>query len=124
MGDPIKFILEVTDGGADFAFEASGQSKALEDAILSTKKNGSIVALTVHKQIEINMEPVIRNELKIFGSICYNYKEFDQAIDLITKRKVELKEFTRTVFPLKEINQAFASAMSRKGLKVIICPSR
>ena len=120
--DPVKFIVEVTDGGADFAFEATGQGKALEDAFFSTKRNGSIVALTVHKQIQINMEPVIRNELKVFGSICYNYKEFDQALDLIQKKRVELQEFTQNIFPLKEIDQAFASAMSRKGLKVILHP--
>jgi L-iditol 2-dehydrogenase len=120
--DPVKFILEVTDGGADFAFEATGQGKALEDAFFSTKRNGSVVALTVHKQVQINMEPVIRNELKVFGSICYNYKEFDQALDLIHKKKVELEDFTRHIFPLKEIDQAFAFALSRKGLKAILQP--
>ena len=122
QSDPVKFIMEVTDGGADFSFEATGQGKALEDAFFSTKRNGSIVALTVHKQVQINMEPVIRNELKVFGSICYNYKEFDQALGLIQKKRVELEEFTRNIFPLKEIDQAFAFAMSRKGLKVILQP--
>ena len=122
QSDPVKFILEVTDGGADFAFEATGQGKALEDAFFSTKRNGSIVALTVHKQVQINMEPVIRHELKVFGSICYNYKEFDQALDLIQKKRVELQEFTQNIFPLKEIDQAFAYAISRKGLKVILQP--
>ena len=120
--DPVKFILEVTDGGADFAFEATGQGKALENAFFSTKRNGSIVALTVHKQVQINMEPVIRNELKVFGSICYNYKEFDQALGLIQQKRVELQEFIQNIFPLKEIDQAFAYAISRKGLKVILQP--
>ncbi|HSR12436.1 MAG TPA: alcohol dehydrogenase catalytic domain-containing protein [Thermodesulfobacteriota bacterium] len=120
--DPVKFIKDVTDGGADFAFEATGQGKALENAFFSTKRNGAIVALTVHKQIQINMEPVIRNELKVFGSICYNYKEFDQAMDLIQKKRVDLQEFTGTVFALRDIDQAFASAMSRQGLKVIVRP--
>jgi L-iditol 2-dehydrogenase len=120
--DPVKFILEVTDGGADFAFEATGQGKALEDAFFSTKRNGSVVALTVHKQIQINMEPVIRNELKVFGSICYNYKEFEQALDLIHKKKVDLEDFTRHIFPLQEIDQAFEFALSRKGLKAILQP--
>ncbi len=122
QADPVEFILRATDGGADFAFEATGQGKALENAFFSTKRNGSIVALTVHKQIDINMEPVIRNELKVFGSICYNYKEFDQALDLIQKEKVDLTEFTRNFFSLKEADQAFAFAMSRKGLKVILHP--
>jgi L-iditol 2-dehydrogenase len=120
--DPVKFILQTTDGGADFAFEATGQGRALENAFFSTKRNGSVVALTVHKQIQINMEPVIRNELKVFGSICYNYKEFDQALDLIQKERVDLKEFTRNIFPLQEVEHAFAFAMSRKGLKVILQP--
>jgi len=120
--DPVKFIRDKTDGGADFAFEATGSGKALEDAFFSTKKNGSIVAMTVHKQVQINMEPVIRNELKVYGSICYNYKEFDQALDLIGKKKVELEPFTRNLFPLKDYDTAFAFAMSRQGIKTILKP--
>ena len=120
--DPVKFILEKTDGGADFTFEATGSGKALEDAFFSTKRNGSIVALTVHKQVQINMEPVIRNELKVFGSICYNYKEFDQALDLIQKKKVDLELFTPNTFPLEKYEQAFAFVMSRKGVKAILKP--
>lgn len=120
--DPVKFISEVTDGGADFTFEATGSGKALEDAFFSTKRNGSIVALTVHKQVQINMEPVIRNELKVFGSICYNYKEFDQALDLIQKKKVDLELFTPNTFPLENYEQAFAFVMSRKGVKAILKP--
>jgi threonine dehydrogenase-like Zn-dependent dehydrogenase len=120
--DPVPFILEVTNGGADFAFEAAGSELALQNAFFSTKRNGSIVALTVHKQVQLNMEPVIRNELKVFGSICYNYKEFDQALDLIQKRKVDLGPFTRHSFPLKEFEQAFAFAIARTGIKAIIKP--
>jgi L-iditol 2-dehydrogenase len=120
--DPVQAILEATDGGADFAFEATGAGRALEDAFFSTKRNGSVVALTVHKKVQINMEPVIRNELKVFGSICYNYKEFDQALDLIQKKKVDLRHYTGHIFPLQEIDQAFSFAMARKGLKVIVKP--
>jgi hypothetical protein len=35
---------------------------------------------------------------------------------------VELEDFTRHIFPLKEIDQAFAFALSRKGLKAILQP--
>jgi threonine dehydrogenase-like Zn-dependent dehydrogenase len=120
--DPVPFILEKTDGGADFSFEATGSVQALENAFFSTKRNGSIVAMSVHKRVQINMEPVIRNELKVFGSICYNYKEFDQALELIAKKKVDLDLFTPHVFPLKEYEGAFEFAMSRKGIKAILKP--
>ena len=120
--DPVPFILEKTDGGADFAFEATGSGLALEHAFFSTKRNGSIVAMTVHKKVQINLEPVIRNELKVFGSICYNYKEFDQALDLIGKKKVDLELFTRQAFPLEKYQEAFSSALSRQGVKTILKP--
>ena len=120
--DPVPLILEMTDGGADFSFEATGSVQALENAFFSTKRNGSIVAMSVHKKVQINMEPVIRNELKVFGSICYNYKEFDQALDLIAKKKVDLELFTPYVFPLREYERAFAFARSRQGVKAILKP--
>jgi len=88
----------------------------------STKRNGSVVSMTVHKEININIEPVIRNELKVFGSICYNYKEFDEALDLIRKGKINVEEFTGHTFPLKEADKAFDFLMSRKGVKVIVRP--
>lgn len=120
--DPVEFILETTEGGADLSFEAAGSNKALENAFFSTKRNGSVVTMTVHKQVNINIEPVIRNELKVFGSICYNYKEFEQALDLIQKKKVDVKKFTEDIFPLKEVDKAFDFVISRKGVKVILKP--
>jgi L-iditol 2-dehydrogenase len=120
--DPVPIIRDVTEGGADFAFEATGSARALEDAFRSTRRNGSVVAMTVHKQVQIDMEAVIRSELKVFGSICYNYTEFDQALDLIHKGKVDAAPFTGHVFPLQDYQAAFEWAMARKGIKVILRP--
>ena len=48
------------------------------------------------------MEPVIRHELKLFGSICYNYKEFDQAVGLLAKDKIDVNPLIGHTFSLKE----------------------
>lgn len=120
--DPVRFILEATDGGADFAFEAAGSPQALQHALLSTRKNGTIVVLTVHKRVQLDFESVIRNELKVLGSICYNYKEFNQALDLIQKGKLDLKPFTSHTFPMKDYREAFDFVMNKKGIKAIIQP--
>jgi threonine dehydrogenase-like Zn-dependent dehydrogenase len=78
--------------------------------------------MTVHKEIRIDMEPVIRNELKLFGSICYNYKEFDQAVDLLAKNKIDVTPLIGHTFPLKEADKAFEFCFSRKGVKIILEP--
>ncbi len=120
--DPVEEILQITDGGVDYTFEATGDPNALQQSIYITRKNGSIVLMTVHKEIEVNMEPVIRNELTLQGSICYNYKEFDQAIDLIAKKKIDVKRFVGHIFPLREAEEAFQVGLSRKAIKVILKP--
>jgi 2-desacetyl-2-hydroxyethyl bacteriochlorophyllide A dehydrogenase len=121
-GDPVEEILQITDGGVDYTFEATGDPGALQQAIYMTRKNGSIVVMTVHKEIQIDMEPVIRHELKLFGSICYNYKEFDQALDLLAKHKIDVNPLIGHSFPLKEADKAFDYCFSRKGVKIILQP--
>jgi len=120
--NPIDEILQITDGGVDYTFEATGDPGALQQAIYITRKNGTIVIMTVHKQIQIDMEPVIRHELKLFGSICYNYKEFDQAIDLLAKNKIDVTPLIGHTFPLKEAEKAFEFCFSRKGVKTLLTP--
>jgi threonine dehydrogenase-like Zn-dependent dehydrogenase len=120
--NPIDEILQITDGGVDYTFEAAGDPGALQQAIYITRKNGAVVIMTVHKQIQIDMEPVIRHELKLFGSICYNYKEFDQAIDLLAKNKIDVKPLIGHTFPLKEAEKAFGFCFARKGVKILLTP--
>ena len=120
--NPIEEILQLTDGGVDYTFEATGDPSALQQAIYITRKNGSIVIMTVHKEIQIDMEPVVRNELKLYGSICYNYKEFDQAVDLLAKNKIDVNPLIGQTFPLKEADKAFDFCFSRKGVKIILQP--
>jgi 2-desacetyl-2-hydroxyethyl bacteriochlorophyllide A dehydrogenase len=120
--DPTNDILQISNGGVDYTFEAAGHSSALQQAIDITRKNGSIVIMTVHKEVAIDMEPVIRNELTLYGSICYNYKEFDQAVSLLAKNKVDVKPLIGHTFPLKQAKEAFEFCFSRKGVKIILNP--
>jgi 2-desacetyl-2-hydroxyethyl bacteriochlorophyllide A dehydrogenase len=120
--DPIEEILQISNGGVDYTFEAAGDPSALQQAIHITRKNGSIVIMTVHKKVRLDMEPVIRNELTLYGSICYNYKEFDQAVSLLTRNKVNVEPLIGHTFPLKEAKKAFEFCFSRKGVKIILKP--
>lgn len=118
--DPTEEIIRITEGGVQYAFEAAGASQALQQAIDITRKSGSIVIMTVHKSIQIDMESVIRDELTLYGSICYNYKEFDQAIDLLGKKKIDVKPLIGKTFALEEADKAFDFAFSREGVKTIL----
>jgi len=120
--DPVAAVLEITGGGAHYTFEATGVSPALSQALAITRKSGSVVVMTVHKRIEVDMEPLTRKELRIFGSICYNSEGFSRALNLIAEGGVDVKLFTKHTFPLKEAKEAFNSVLSRQGIKAILIP--
>jgi threonine dehydrogenase-like Zn-dependent dehydrogenase len=120
--DPTEEILQISKRGVQYSFEAAGTSQALQQAINITRKNGSVVIMTVHKEILIDMEPVIRDELTLYGSICYNYKEFDHAIELLGRKKISVTPLVGQIFPLKEADKAFEFAFSRQGVKTILKP--
>jgi L-iditol 2-dehydrogenase len=120
--DPVEEIIHLTGGGVDYTYEAAGNPGALQQAIHITRKSGSIVVMTVHREIQIDLEPVIRNELTLHGSICYNYKEFDYAIELIAKNKIDVEPLLGHTFPLKEAEKAFRLGLARKAVKIILKP--
>ena len=120
--DPVEEIIHLTGGGVDYTYEAAGNPGALQQAIHITRKSGSIVVMTVHREIQIDLEPVIRNELTLHGSICYNYKEFDYAIELIAKNKIDVEPLLGHTFPLKQAEKAFRFGLDRKAVKIILKP--
>lgn len=120
--DPVDEIIHLTGGGVDYTYEAAGNPEALQQAIHITRKSGSIVVMTVHREIQIDLEYVIRNELTLHGSICYNYKEFDYALELIAKEKIDVEPFLGHTFPLKEAEKAFQFGLASKAVKVILKP--
>jgi threonine dehydrogenase-like Zn-dependent dehydrogenase len=120
--DPVDEIIHLTGGGVDYTYEAAGNPEALQQAIHITRKSGSIVVMTVHREIQIDLEYAIRNELTLHGSICYNYKEFDYALELIAKGKIDVESFLGHTFPLKEAEKAFQFGLASKAVKVILKP--
>lgn len=120
--DPVAAVRDITEGGADYVFEAAGSAEALDQGIAMARKGGAVVLLTVHKQVQVNMEPAIRNELKLYGSICYNFREYDHALSLLAHGKVDVRPLVAHTFALPRVEEAFDFVLSRRGVKAILIP--
>jgi L-iditol 2-dehydrogenase len=118
--DAVAAVRELTDGGADFVYEAAGSAEALGQGIAMARKGGSVVMLTVHKRVEIDLEPAVRGELHLMGAICYSYREYQRALALLAQGRVEVEPLTRHVFPLHQAQEAFEFVLSRQGVKAIL----
>jgi len=118
--DPVESVRELTDGGADFVYEAAGSTRALDDGIAMARKGGTVVMLTVHRQVQINLEPAIRGELHLVGAICYSYREYERALALLAEDRVNVGPLLAHTFALHQAQEAFDFVLSRQGIKAIL----
>lgn len=118
--DPVRAVQELTDGGADFVYEAAGSARALDQGIAMARKGGAVIMLTVHKQVQVDLEPAVRGELHLVGAICYSYREYQRALHLLAEDRIEVAPLTEHVFPLARAEEAFEFVLSRQGLKAIL----
>jgi threonine dehydrogenase-like Zn-dependent dehydrogenase len=118
--DAVATVRELTDGGADFVYEAAGSAEALGQGIAMTRKGGAVVMLTVHKRVEVDLEPAVRGELHLVGAICYSYREYQRALALLAEGRVDVGPLTRHVFSLDQAQEAFEFVLSRQGVKAIL----
>jgi L-iditol 2-dehydrogenase len=118
--DAVAAVRELTDGGADFVYEAAGNAEALGQGIAMARKGGAVVMLTVHRQVQVDLEPAVRGELHLVGAICYSYREYERALALLAQGRVDGDALTRHVFPLEQAQEAFEFVLSRQGVKAIL----
>jgi len=74
------------------------------------------------KNIEIDMQRVVTQEIKIFGSYIYTHEEFGETIDFINEHNMELSDIISKEISLEEAPQMFEelTVNTDKYLKCII----
>jgi L-idonate 5-dehydrogenase len=100
--------MDLSEGGFDFVFEASGAAPALRSGIELARPGATIVQIGTLGTAEIPL-PVNRlmtKELTMMGSMRYG-NVFDEAIRLVAAGRVDLRPLINGVFPLDETMRAF-----------------
>jgi L-iditol 2-dehydrogenase len=110
--------------GADFAFEAVGISPTVNTAILSVRKGGTVVLVgNVSQKIELPLQKVVTQELKLQGSCAIN-GEYEKVLQLMSHGLINVDEQISAIVPLKEGAEWFQRLHAgEKGLnKVVLAP--
>lgn len=115
IGDPIQKIKELTGGlGVDYAFEVVGKPQTVLQAFGSLKKGGTAVAVGVPTADAIGNIPLysLIGEEKTLKGCWYGSGtprvDIPKILDLYMAGKLKLDELVSKVYPLDEINAAFA----------------
>ena len=105
--------------GADIIVDATGSGSGLMEAIRLCRPRGVIVLkTTVAHQGNINLAPVVINEISIVGSRCGRFRDGIKVLQDFSDMPVERLITDR--YPIAEAVSAFERATRQDALKVLL----
>jgi len=104
----------------DVVFECAGQEETLNQAMKLTRPEGR-VSLIGHysKTPHFDIEDLVRKGLNVFAPIGGN-PFFDEAVELVAEKKVDLAQLVSHTYPIDEAREAFEMAADvDRSVKVV-----
>ena len=132
LGDREQFeteiaqVLEMTSGGADYAFECIGLQPTILQAIGMVAKGGAAVlvgVLPVTETVPISAADLTLQEKRILGSFMGSNafrRDMPQYVDYYLDGRLRLDEMISKRIPLDEINPAFDAMKSGEVARSVI----
>ena len=102
----------------DIVVEATGSAEGLEDALSLVRRRGTIVLQsTVAGAREMNLTPVVVNEITLIGSRC---GPFAPALRALAAGEIDVKPLVTAVYGVDDALEAFERAGEKESLKILV----
>ena len=119
--DPVPLIKELTGGGLDFAFEASGNPGAIEQAIWTLGMAGKIMAIGIMGQDEVAKVPLTYMILQqksimtgLYGAVAVQ-DDIPKLCDLAMTGDMKIDKIIEGQFKIDQLND-IAERMEKRQL--------
>ncbi|MBC8001330.1 MAG: zinc-binding dehydrogenase, partial [Opitutaceae bacterium] len=111
--DPIVAIKELTNGGAETAFEAVGSEQVVAQAFGATRRGGKTVAIGLphpNRQLTIPASTLVGEERQLMGSYmgsCVPQRDIPRFLGLYRAGLLPVQLLKSREIKLEEVNEAF-----------------
>jgi S-(hydroxymethyl)glutathione dehydrogenase/alcohol dehydrogenase len=125
-GNVVERVQSMTDGGVDYAFEAIGFSKTIEQAYEATGPGGTTVIVGMAPETDMMTFSALsfpRTEKTLKGSWYGSARPFvdlPKMVDLYLNGKLKVDEMVSRYYPLDEINTAYDALANGEVARSII----
>jgi S-(hydroxymethyl)glutathione dehydrogenase / alcohol dehydrogenase len=125
--DPVESIRALTGGrGVDYAFEAIGTKRTVEQAFEATRKAGTCVVIglgSIKESVSLNLFFLPLLEKRLLG--CWYgsadvHRDIPRLLSLYRAGKLKLDALVTRTYALEEINEAFAAMNSGANARGVI----
>lgn len=105
-------------GSFDVMFEASGNAAALAAGLGVLRPRSVLMQLGLGGDVAVPQNVVVAKEIEIRGSFRF-HEEFALAVDLINRRRVDVRPLLSATYPIEDAVAAFEAAGDRsRSMKV------
>ena len=123
--DPVKRVMEITNGGADYSFEVVGFPETIRQAFDSIRRGGTCVMVSVPpegKDIPIPGMDLFfdRTLMGTFYGGGRPRNDFPWMLDLYLDGRLKLDELITARYPLEQVNEAIESMEKGEALRNVI----
>ncbi len=120
-----SIIREATDGrGVDVAIVATSNTKAFLQSLELTRSGGKVILFGVPPKgsnVQLDVNHVFSNEIKLIPSLAASEKETNHALELIKTKRVNIKSIITHRFSLERVSDAIKCAYEAKdAMKVVV----
>jgi propanol-preferring alcohol dehydrogenase len=115
-----KLIAFAGPLGLDAAIDCSGQPAAQNMALDSTRRLGRVAFIGEARETAIHpSDQLIRKQLTLIGSWYFNIAEYEEIVDILVKKKIDLERLATHRFSIDEAETAFRLFDERKTEKAV-----
>ena len=125
--DPVERIREMTGGrGADYAFEAIRNGKAMLQAYECTRRAGTVTVIGIAKSddnISIPASSLVRDEKRILGSFYGSTRQrvdLPRMFDLYQSGHLKLDELVTKTYKIDDAQEAFDDLIAGKNARGVL----
>lgn len=117
LDDPVGMILELTNGGVDYAFEALGRKQTCEQAFEMIRPSGTacIIGMVPEGQkLEIDPSSLIYDRRLVGSNMGSNAFRVDmpRLVEFYMQGRLNLDGLISKTVPLEKINEAYAEMLT------------
>lgn len=102
----------------DVVVEATGSITGFETSVNCVKPRGTLVLKsTIAASKELNLAPIVINEITILGSRC---GRFEPAMRLIASGKIDFSQMISKISPIEQAINAFDANNAKDTIKILL----
>ena len=125
--DVSAHIKKVTRDGVDLAIVSTGNEKALNQAFSSVRKGGRILLFGAPSHgatYQLNVSELFTRQVTLLSSYSCVEAEMEEAIGLVSKKRLDLKNLISDRFNLRDAENAMEIAKASKtAIKTMVVSS-